>query len=291
MKTWKTAALAAALVAAGAAGAALAPAAHGQTARVVTPDGLEIINAARGSRLGVTVKDVDAATVKAGQPAGVAIESVSEDSAAGRAGVRAGDIVVEYDGERVRSVRQFTRLVQESVAGRPVSMSVLRDGQRQSLTVSPEESGGFRVFDDGWSGFMRPAPPRPPAPPAPPSRPRFPEIDSLIWRTGNALGITLGDLSPQLAGYFGVEDGVLVSSVHEGSVAERAGLKAGDVVTSVNGVNVRRPAELRREVQRLDRGAEFTIDVVREKKALTLKGKTEERREQRRTFWTGRTVI
>lgn len=284
MKNWKTAALAAALVAAGAAGAALAPVAHGQTARVVTPDGLEIINAGRGSRLGVTVKDVDAATVKAGQPAGVAIESVTEDSAAGRAGVRSGDIVVEYDGERVRSVRQFTRLVQESVAGRPVAMSVLRDGQRQSLTVSPEESGGFRVFGDDWSGFMPPAPPRPPAPPAPPSRPGFPEIESLLWRTGNVLGITLGDLSPQLAEYFGVKDGVLVSSVHEGSVAERAGLKAGDVVTSVNGENVRTPAELRREVQRLDRGAEFTIGVVREKKTLTLKGKTEERREQRRAF-------
>jgi S1-C subfamily serine protease len=45
---------------------------------------------------------------------------VEADSAAAKGGVKAGDVVVEFDGERVRSARQLTRLVQETPAGRAV---------------------------------------------------------------------------------------------------------------------------------------------------------------------------
>jgi serine protease Do len=296
MKIWKTAALAAALTAAAGAGAAVMPVAEGQTARVVSPQGIEILNAGRGSRLGVTVRDVETADAKGSQPAGVIIDSVTDGSAAGRAGLQKGDVVVEFDGERVRSVRQFTRLVQESVAGRPVNMAVLRNGQRQTLNISPEEGSGLRVFGDDWVEFsdslrgLGVAPPRPPAPPEAPAPPApswdFPE--SFIWRGGHTLGITLNELSPQLAEYFGTKEGVLVTSVREGSAADRMGLKAGDIVTSVNGAAVSTASQLRRETQRLASGAEFTLGLTRDRKPLTLKGKTEERREQRRTF---RTVV
>ena len=58
---------------------------------------------------------------KAGKAtAGVVIEDVEAESPAQKAGFKAGDIVVEFDGERVRSTRQFTRLVQETAAGRSV---------------------------------------------------------------------------------------------------------------------------------------------------------------------------
>lgn len=295
MKTWKIVGLVAALTGAASLGAAVAPVALGQTARVASPQGIEIITGQR-SRLGVTVEDVEASAVKAGQPAGVSIESVTEGSAAERAGLRQGDVVVEFDGERVRSVRQFTRLVQESVPGRPVAMAVLRGGQRQALTVSPEEGGGFNLRGDDWYEFsdrlrgLRVTPPRPPAPPAAPAPPaprwEFPE--PFLWRSGNTLGITIDDLSPQLAEYFGTKEGVLVTSVREDSTAAHTGVKAGDVVISVNGVSVSTATELRREAQRLASGEEFTLGVVRDKKTLTLKGKTEERREQRRAL---RTVI
>ena len=84
----------------------------------------------RGSRLGVMVQDLDSAD----KASGVRIDSVDSGSAAEKAGIRAGDIVVEYDGERVRSTRQFTRLVQETADGRQVAMAVMRDGKgRRSL--------------------------------------------------------------------------------------------------------------------------------------------------------------
>jgi serine protease Do len=298
MKNWKTLAFAAALTMAIGVGASLAPVAHGQSATVVAPGHVEILDVAGRSRLGVSVRDVGASDVKSGQPAGVMIDEVSEGSAAEKAGVVKGDIVVEFDGERVRSVRQFTRLVQESVAGRPVAMTVVRDGQRRALTVSPDDTTPFRrlgddfqVLSDSLRGLR--VTPRPPAPPPPPSAPRapapprvweFPELETFVWRGTGALGMTIGELSPQLAKYFGVTEGVLVSSVADESVAAQAGLKAGDVVTAFNGTAVTRPTELRREIQRVRPGEEFTVSVMRDKNRLTLKGKTDERRDVRRTI-------
>ncbi len=303
MNAWKTTAVAAAMLVASGAGAAFLPPAHGQgPTRAVAPRALEILGG-RGSQIGVTIRDVEDGDAKAGKLAaqgGVVIEDVAEDSPASRAGMKKGDIVVEFDGERVRSVRQFTRLVQETPAGRKTQASVVRDGQKTNVTVEPRENNGFnllgdldgaRVFRDFGRDFpfdvpakpTRPARPGTPAPPMPPPAPAFPDIDSFVWRTGNGLGIMVDYLSDQLAAYFGVKDGVLVTSIADNSAASKAGIKAGDIITSFNGSDVSGPSDLRRRIQRLQDGDEFTVGVVRDKKSLTLKGKAETTR-SRRTY-------
>jgi len=82
----------------------------------------------RGAQLGVMVIDVDPKAA----PGGVKIDEVNDDSPAEKAGIKAGDIVVDYDGERVRSARQFTRLVQETPEGRSVAIGIMRDGKKQT---------------------------------------------------------------------------------------------------------------------------------------------------------------
>ena len=300
MNVWKTVAVTAALVGAAGAGAAFLPPVHGQSStRAPAPRALEILGA-RGSQIGASIRDVDQDDAKGARLAaqtGVVIEDVAEDSPAAKAGLKKGDVVVEFDGERVRSVRQFTRLVQETPAGRKTQASVMRDGQKVNLTVEPRESNGFNLFGDLDSvrvlgdlgrdfSLDIPAPPARPARPAPappPAAPMFPDIESFVWRTGNGLGITAGDLSDQLAEYFGTKDGVLVTSVADNSAAAKAGVKAGDVITSFNGTDVTAPSDLRRRVQRLQDGDEFTVGVVRDRKAMTLKGKLESVR-NRRTY-------
>ncbi len=85
------------------------------------------------------------------------------------------------------------------------------------------------------------------------------------------LGVTVESLSPQLADYFGVTDGgALVSAVTRDSAAEKAGLKAGDVITSVNGGRVRDADSLSREIGDAT-GTELSIGIVRDKKETTLK--------------------
>ena len=91
-----------------------------------------------GSRLGVMVSDAD----DAARP-GVRIDDVDAGSAAAKAGAKEGDLVVEFDGERVRSARQLTRLVQETPPGRAVKMTVQRGPTRQTLDVTPEAEAMF----------------------------------------------------------------------------------------------------------------------------------------------------
>ncbi len=70
--------------------------------------------------------------------AGVVVDEVNPDSPAEKAGIKAGDIVVDYDGERVRSARQFSRLVQETPDGRTVAIGIVRDGKKQTVNATPE---------------------------------------------------------------------------------------------------------------------------------------------------------
>jgi C-terminal processing protease CtpA/Prc len=144
----------------------------------------------------------------------------------------------------------------------------------------------LRDLADGWRVDIpkpAPAPPAAPKPPAPPAFPAFPDFDTFVWRSGNGLGISVGDLSDQLAQYFGTKDGVLVTSVTDNSAAAKAGIKAGDVLTSLNGRDVTSPSDLRRRIQELKDGDEFTVGIVRDKKATTLKGTVETVRPRRTT--------
>jgi S1-C subfamily serine protease len=85
------------------------------------------------------------------------------------------------------------------------------------------------------------------------------------------LGVRVQDLSDELAGYFGVKSGVLVAGVEADAPAAKAGIKAGDVITAVNGQAITEPGELRREVAKVEDGKTAELSVTRDKKPLTLK--------------------
>jgi predicted metalloprotease with PDZ domain len=91
------------------------------------------------------------------------------------------------------------------------------------------------------------------------------------WLTpGRArLGVTVQDLTPDLAAYFGVSAGALVSGVDADRPAAKAGLKAGDVITAIDGKAVRSPGELVEQLA--GKRGEVTISLTRDRKALTLK--------------------
>ena len=90
------------------------------------------------------------------------------------------------------------------------------------------------------------------------------------------------ELSPQLAGYFGVDDGVLISSVDEGSVAADAGLQAGDVITSVDGRVVADSATLRRRLSAIGPGEDVSIGLTRAGRELELTATIREEGQRRR---------
>jgi serine protease Do len=235
---------------------------------------------AQGARLGVMVRDLEGTETTA--TGGVKIDSVDANSPAGKAGLQAGDIVVEYDGERVRSARQFTRLVQETPEGREVPLAVLRNGERHALKATPEARGmafGFDIDPDqihreverglGSIRSFR-------LPPDVPLRPDDFMGERMPGR-GGRLGVSVDSLTDQLAQYFGATDGgALVTTVRKDSPAEKAGLRAGDVVTSVNGDRVRSAGDLLRGVARIDEG-EVTLEYLRDRKAGSTKATLEPR--------------
>lgn len=236
----------------------------------------------RGARIGVTVEELDAAAAKAAGGGGVRIGEVDAGGPAARADLRAGDIVVELDGDRVRGARQFARMIQESPDGRPVTLGVMRGGERLALQVTPEanawtfgpagELAGREIERE-----MRAIEPR-----LRELEPRLrefhfdfdmPDLDFDLHprRSGQRgrLGVQVNDLTPQLADYFGASSGgVLVTAVTEDSPAAQAGLKAGDVITSIDGEPVRTSEALVDELR--DRDGQVTVGILRDKRDTTV---------------------
>ncbi len=241
----------------------------------------------RGAQLGVMVSDVDAKATTGG----VKIDEVNDDSPAEKAGIKAGDVVVEYDGERVRSARQFTRLVQETPEGRSVAIALLRDGKRQTVNatpetgrmtwnVGPEVDRAMREAERGMREFRFDTTPDFRFDSREPRRfeYRIPDrATPFMTQPRGRLGVTVQSLTPELEEYFGAKNGgALVSSVTPDSAASKAGIKAGDVIVSINGRNVSDSDELVNELQ--DINGDATIVVLRDKKQMTLKATIERAR-------------
>jgi S1-C subfamily serine protease len=90
-----------------------------------------------------------------------------------------------------------------------------------------------------------------------------------VPRPRGRLGVGIEELSDQLAAYFGTRDGVLVSSVTVDSPAAKAGLRAGDVITTVNDTAVTSARDLVEAVQKAGDGASVKLGYVRDKKPAT----------------------
>ena len=255
----------------------------------------------RGSELGAMVSDpstrqspqADSGTLRAG----VVVDEVHRDSPAEKAGIKAGDIIVEFDGERVRSARQFTRLVQETPEGRSVAIGIMRDGKKQTVTATPEAGRmtwnfgpdvdrALREAERGMRGFHFDVP-------APYFDFRYDDRDNREPRRfeyrvpqgfrvpvpgygfgRGRLGVTVQSLTDELEEFFGAKNGgALVSSVSKDSAAAKAGIKAGDVIVSINGKAVSDTGDLMDALE--DIAGEATIVVLRDKQEMKLKATLE----------------
>ena len=205
--------------------------------------------------LGVSIEEITAEKAKELKLAaerGVYISEVSEDSPAAKAGLKAGDIVTEFNGQRVEGTVQFRRMVRETPAGRTVQLTVWRDGRSQNLSA---QLGSAR--DRVMRGMCI----------SPPDihieMPRF-EAFAMVGRTP-LLGIQADDISGQLGTYFGVPDGegILIREVREDSPAAKAGLKAGDVIIKVDGERVKTTSDLRAKLREKRESKTVAVGVIR----------------------------
>ncbi len=217
-----------------------------------------------GSYIGVMMQEVDAERAKAlklNEVAGVEITVVEPESPAEKAGLKVGDVVLRYNGQHVEGMQQFARMVRETPAGRDVKIDISRAGAIQSVAVKVAQRRVQRLD----SGGDAPAP-------APLDRwdihlPDLPR--TFMALRSSVLGVEAESIDGQLAQYFGVKEGVLVRSVVKGSAAEKAGIRAGDVILKIEEMRVATPADISGRLRSL-RGKSAPVVLIRDHKELTV---------------------
>lgn len=236
------------------------------------------------SFVGVMVQEIDssrAKSLKLPEEAGVEVTRVEPDSPAEKAGLKVGDVVREYNGQRVEGMEQFSRLVRETPPGREVKLEIYRNGAPQAIALQVGARHAPQSFDvQHLQDQLRQL------------QTNFPDLPRsfMTWRN-STVGIDAESLDGQLAQYFGVKEGVLVRSVMTGSAAERAGMKAGDVIVRVDENHVATPSDMSMRL-RSHHGATAAIVVMRDHHEMTLSVKLDEDDRARGYFgWRGRALI
>jgi len=227
------------------------------------------------SWLGVETHEVtadNAKELKLPAERGVVVAGVTKDSPAAKAGLKENDVITEVNGQRVEGSAQFRRMIHEIPAGRSAQLSVWRDGRMQMLNAtlgkSEERHNTWMGATPGTFAFRMPEVME---------MPDMPSIDlggemAMLPGARPRLGIDAEDIGGQLGSFFGAPDGegILVRSVNSGSAAEKAGLKAGDVITSFNGERVRSLGDLRQRLAAQSEAKTAKIGVLRNKSEMTL---------------------
>jgi serine protease Do len=192
---------------------------------------------------------------------GVEVKRVEDNSPAAKAGLKINDVILEVSGKSIDGLETFLGTIGETQPGTKINLTIWREGGKKTLTATLDS----RPDNFFYFGAEPPNPPIPPMPPAPFGN-GFPGLPADSPKVGFEGEPVYG----QLADFFGVRQGVLVRSVNADTPASRAGLKAGDVVTKVNGTPVTNPREITGLV-RTSGKKDLSFTVVRGKKEMILK--------------------
>ena len=250
-----------------------------------------------GSFLGVYAEDLNKENMgRYGmrEVRGVGITQVVKDSPAEKAGLKKDDVILRFEGDSVTSVRKLNRLVSEVAPDQSVRLGISRGGSEQevSVTIGKRDHSlnafnrleglqgmeGFKGLGlqklDGLEGLGDLKNFKVPEGNVWKWEGQGPGNDSFVYALGNnrRMGVSTVQLTKQLADYFGIADGkgVLVTSVSDGSPAAKAGFKAGDVITTVDGDTIEGPGDLSRAINK-NKDGEVTVVVIRDKKQRTIK--------------------
>jgi serine protease Do len=183
-------------------------------------------------RLGVEVQNIDqslAQSFKLGTPAGALIAKVEPNSAAARAGLKAGDVILKFNGAPIVDAGSLSVQVSGSAPGARATLEVMREGKPMQITAIVGSAGAANLASNGE-----------------------PSSDASAH-----LGMQLRPLTPEEREQVGVAGGLVVENA-VGRAAE-AGIQRGDVVLSVDGKPVQSVAELRNLVHEHDKQVALLI--------------------------------
>jgi serine protease Do len=230
------------------------------------------------SYLGIGLEDVDserAKSLKLKEDHGAYITSVMPDTPAAKAGLKEGDVILEFNGQRVDGQQQLTRMIRDTAAGKSVKIGLWRAGAPLTLWATVGSHKVMESEDGNWSISVTPVPPMPPAAMPPIDLPKM--ITVMQNPTLGIEGESLAQES-QFAEFFGVKDGVLVKAVTKNGAAERAGIKAGDVIARIGDTRIGSWRDLAAALRYAQPGRSLAVMVVRGKRDTPLTVTIEEGR-------------
>ena len=172
---------------------------------------------------------------------GALISSVEPGTPADKGGIQAGDIIIEFDGNEIKEMRDLPRIVAQSAVGKKYSVKVWRDGKAKSLTIATER------YPDDLSVIG-----------GAPSKEAEPKENT-------TLGAQLSELDDQQRRRYGISEqaeGVLVLSVEGRGLAAKNGLQRGDVIASLNMRSVRTPKQVDNEVSSAIKAGRSTVPIL-----------------------------
>ncbi|MGH7853419.1 MAG: DegQ family serine endoprotease [Candidatus Binatia bacterium] len=193
--------------------------------------------------LGTTVQKITpeiAESLSLKQTTGALVADVVKGGPAEKAGIKPGDIIVEFDKKEIKDSSDLPSVVARVTPGTAVQLKVLREGKQLSLPITVGEL----------------------------------EDNEVVASTGqeSELGLTVQPLTPDMAQSLGLEraEGLVVASVKPGSAADEAGLRSGDVITQVNRRPVKNLADYNREISRTEKSKSVLFLVRRGESSVFL---------------------
>ena len=218
----------------------------------------------------------------------IEVVGVDEESPAELAKLKEGDLILALDGKEIVSASMLASEIRKRRPGEDVTVKIERDGKPMDVKVKLGEYPEIearREMDLKFPGLFPPGGAQRPfavspkgAGPTPPRPPIGPKSREFSWERRKYIGVYLDEPSPELSAYFGVKDGtgLLVNRLTPKGPAERAGLKVGDVIVKAEGRRVETVNELSGAVQDKKKGDKIKLEVLRDKKPLSIDVEVEE---------------
>jgi predicted metalloprotease with PDZ domain len=195
---------------------------------------------------------------------GVLVSGVEDDSPADKAGIEDGDVITRFNGKTVASADELRDAVRAITPGKEAKIDIVHEGNSKSLTLTVSERPEEHAMH--WESFGDND--------APMAMAR-----AFTMMGGPRLGVEARPLEDDgLASYFGAKkgDGLLVLSVDDESVAGKAGVKPGDIISKVGNDKIEDTQDVRHALKDYDKGDTFDITVLRHGKSQSLKATMDE---------------
>ena len=191
------------------------------------------------SYLGVSLQDIDrnlAESYKLSKPEGSLITQVAPNSPAARAGLRAGDVILKYNGTPISRTSELLNYLNRSVPNQSIQLEVLRDDKRRNITATVST--------------------------APDDTPAKNNPDTAA--KGPVLGVSIRDLSVAEQRQLDSKGGVLIQEVRRGGSAAQARIMPGDVIVQLNNTTIQNANQFVETVSTLKQGTVARVVIIRQ---------------------------